>query len=112
MNYFFRDYMGACIEECPVGISAAIIEKKWTTLILRELFSGTKRFSQLQRALAGISKKVLSERLADLEQRGLLSKTIYPSVPPTTEYQLTETGRAFEPVLKAMAEFGVRLMNF
>ena len=98
--------MSNCQIRCPVQYAAEIIEKKWMTLIFRELYSGKKRFSELHRSLKGISKKVLSERLSFLEERKLVGKTLYPSVPPTTEYWLSESGLRFGKVLDAMAEFG------
>lgn len=98
-----------CVDECPVKKTAEIIEGKWTTLVIRELLPNKKRYSEIQRALSGISPKVLTSRLRLLEHRGLLTRTIYPTVPPTTEYELTEIGRKLEAVLEAMANFGVEL---
>ncbi|MDQ7016972.1 MAG: helix-turn-helix domain-containing protein [Gammaproteobacteria bacterium] len=98
-----------CDDECPVKKTAAIIEGKWTTLVIRELLPGKKRYSQIQRALTGISPKVLTSRLRMLEQKGLLTRTVYATVPPTTEYELTELGENLREVLNAMAEFGKNL---
>ncbi len=99
----------ACSDECPVKKTAQIIEGKWTTLVIRELLPGKKRYSVIQRALAGISPKVLTSRLRLLESQKLLTRTIYPTVPLTTEYELTALGKKMESVLRAMAEFGERL---
>lgn len=98
-----------CKEECPVKKTAELIEGKWTTLIIRELLTGKKRYSDLQKALAGISPKVLTVRLRFLEQQNLVNRTVYPTVPPATEYELTVLGRDLQNVIKAMAEFGVKL---
>ena len=98
--------MSSCQTRCPVQYTSEIIEKKWTTLIFRDLHSGKKRFSELHKSLGGISKKILSERLSFLEKRSLIGKTIYATVPPTTEYWLSESGSKFSKVLQAMAEFG------
>ena len=95
-----------CDDECPVKITAEIIEGKWTTLVIRELLPGKRRFSELQKALPGISPKVLTARLRFLEQRKLVTRTAYPTIPPTTEYELTDTGRKLEKVLMEMAAFG------
>lgn len=100
---------GVCEDDCPVARTARIIEGKWTTLIIRELLSGTKRYSELQRGLRGISPKVLAQRLSFLESEGIVTKTIYPVVPPKTEYALTERGRGLERVIAAMAGFGAGL---
>lgn len=98
-----------CQTGCPVARTARIIEGKWTTLIVRDLLGGTRRFSQLQASLAGISAKVLTERLRLLEQQGLVTKTIYPTIPPKTEYALTAKGLALRHVIAAMAVFGADL---
>lgn len=99
----------ACDEECPVKKTADIIEGKWTTLVIRELLPHKKRYSEIQRALKGISPKVLTSRLRLLEEKGLITRTVYPTVPPTTEYELTSIGRKLKEVLNAMAEFGEKL---
>lgn len=95
-----------CDTECPVKRAADILDGKWTTLVIRELIGGKKRFSQMVRALEGISPKVLTTRLKLLEENGLLTKTIYPTVPPKTEYELTKLGDGLIHVITAMAEFG------
>jgi len=95
-----------CDDECPIKRTADVIGGRWTTLVVRELLPGKKRFSEIQRALVGISPKVLTDRLRLLERRGLVTRTVYPTVPPTTEYELTPLGRRLEAVLQAMADFG------
>jgi len=100
------DVDGPCDQGCPIKKTALIIEGKWTTLVIRELLSGKKRYSHLHRALQGISPKVLSSRLRMLEEKKLISRTVFATVPVTTEYQLTELGLKLQPVLLAMAEFG------
>lgn len=98
-----------CDATCPVQRTADIIEHKWATLIVRDLLSGKKRYLELARSLSGISPKVLSERLQELEANRLVTRTVYPTVPPTTEYELTELGRKLEAVVRAMQEFGLLL---
>jgi len=97
-----------CDIHCPVRKTADIIDGKWTTLIIRDLLSGTKRYSELLRSLEGISPKMLSERLSELEQKKILTKKIYPVVPPKTEYTLTKHGRDLEPVIRAMQAYGIK----
>ncbi len=99
----------SCDDECPIKATAEIIEGKWTTLVVRELLSGKKRYSEIQKALEGISPKVLSARLRMLEGKKLVTRTVYPTVPPTTEYELTSMGRKLEKVLGEMAQFGNEL---
>ncbi len=95
--------------DCPVFRTAQIIEGKWTTQIVRDLLPGKKRYSELLHGLAGISPKVLAQRLRFLEEQGLLVKTIYAEVPPHTDYQLTDLGLRLTGVIQAMAEFGMQL---
>jgi len=85
-----------------------IIGNRWTSLIVRELLMGARRLGELRRNLQGISPKTLSERLRELEDRGLLTRTLYPEVPPRVEYRLTEKGRSLAPILEAMREWGSR----
>jgi len=102
---------GLCGPECPVARANEILGAKWTTLVMRDLVGGTKRYSELQRSLVGISPRMLVDRLALLEAEGLISKRIYPVVPPKTEYTLTDRGKAAIPVIEAMASFGRLLQS-
>lgn len=98
-----------CDDGCPVKKTAQLIEGKWTTLVIRELLPHKKRYSEIQRALNGISPKVLTARLRMLESHKLITRAVYPTIPPKTEYELTKLGRKLEPVLNAMATFGLEL---
>jgi DNA-binding HxlR family transcriptional regulator len=98
-----------CDDECPIKKTADVIEGRWTTLLIRELLPGRKRFSEIQRANTGVSPKVRTARLRLLERRELLTRTVYATVPPKTEYELTPLGRRLEAVLDAMATFGQQL---
>ena len=91
---------------CPVETTLKLIGDKWNVLILRDLFLGTKRFSELKRSLAGVSQKVLTAQLRDMEESGLLTRTVYAEVPPRVEYRLTDLGRSLEPILDAMRNWG------
>lgn len=95
-----------CTPDCPVKLAADILSGKWTTLIIRELLAGTRRYSQLQYALLGISPKILASRLRMLEANGLITRKVYPTIPPKTEYTLTELGHELKHVIGAMAKFG------
>ena len=99
----------ACDDECPIKKTAQIIEGRWTTLVIRELLPGKKRYSEIQKALTGISPKLLTARLRLLEENRLVTRTVFPTVPPTTEYELTDKGRKLVNLLMAMAEFGSTL---
>lgn len=101
----------SCDDECPIKKAAEIIEGKWTTLIIRELLTGKKRYSEIQKALTGISPKILSARLRLLEERGLLIRTVYPTIPPATDYELTKLGKKLKNLLAEMAAFGNSLKS-
>ncbi|WP_416335475.1 winged helix-turn-helix transcriptional regulator [Clostridium sp. LQ25] len=75
-------------------------------LIIRDLLTGTKRFSQLMRSVTGITQKVLTSNLRSMEEAGLIIRTVYPQVPPKVEYSLTETGFTLKPILDAMFSWG------
>lgn len=95
--------------ETKVGCIASamnIIGSKWTALILRDLASGAKRFSELEKSVGSINPRTLSQRLDDLEGRGILTKQSFTEVPPRTEYSLTPKGQDLIPVLRQMAEWG------
>ncbi|WP_207389769.1 helix-turn-helix domain-containing protein [Aquitalea sp. USM4] len=98
-----------CDASCPVRRAANLVGHKWTTLIARDLLSGKKRYSELLRSVSGISPRLLTERLRELEAAGLVSRTVFPTIPPSTEYELTELGKGFEQVIQAMAVFGASL---
>lgn len=101
--------IGACGDDCPIRRCAEMIGGKWTTLVIRELLPGKKRYSEIQRALPGISPKVLTARLRQLETERLVTRTVYPTIPPTAEYELTRSGRKLEEILLAMARFGLEM---
>lgn len=95
-----------CPPDCPITAAGEVLSGKWTTLIFRDLFGGTRRYSELQASLSGISPRILADRLRMLEEKGLVHRNVIPSVPPKTEYSLTDRGRRIEPVLVALAGFG------
>lgn len=94
--------------ECPVEYTASLIGNKWKIIILRELLSGTKRYNELTRNVVGISPKVLTENLRELEADGIISRKIYPVVPPKVEYSLTEKGEDLKNVVESMRQFGLK----
>lgn len=91
---------------CPVEVTLSMIGNKWKVLILRELFRGTQRFSELKRELKGVTQKMLTQQLRDMENSGLVSRKIYPVVPPKVEYSLTPLGSTLKPILDAMDAWG------
>ena len=91
---------------CPVETTLTLISDKWKVLIIRDLLSGTRRFGELKRSVGGVSQKVLTSQLRQMEESGLLTRTVYPEVPPRVEYTLTELGQSLRPVLDALWNWG------
>ena len=91
---------------CPVETTLTLISDKWKVLILRDLMHGTKRFGELKKSIGSVSQKVLTAQLRQMENSGLLTRTVYPEVPPRVEYTLTELGRSLKPILDAMWTWG------
>ena len=91
---------------CPVETTLTLISDKWKVLILRDLVPGSKRFGELKRSVGNVSQKVLTAQLREMEQSGLLTRTVYPEVPPRVEYTLTELGYSLKPILDAMWNWG------
>lgn len=91
---------------CGVAKTLKIIGSKWTMLILHNLFTGKKRFGELQRLLGGISPKTLSQRLQELEKEEIINKKVYAEVPLHVEYSLTQKGKSLEKIFKTMEQWG------
>lgn len=89
-----------------IASAMQIIGSKWTALILRDLAAGPKRFGELEKSVGSINPRTLSQRLDDLEQHHIISKTSYAEVPPRIEYELTQKGCDLVPVLEQMAKWG------
>ena len=91
---------------CPVETTLMLISDRWKVLIIRDLLDGTKRFGELKRSVGNISQKVLTANLRAMEESGLLTRKVYPEVPPRVEYTLTATGYSLKPLLDAMKAWG------
>lgn len=94
------------LPECDVATTVQIIGNKWKLLIMRNLLSRPWRFNELRKSLDGVSQKVLTDSLRQLEADGIILRTVYPEVPPRVEYSLTELGESLRPILSAMREWG------
>lgn len=92
---------------CPVETTLMLISDRWKVLIIRDLLEGTKRFGELKKSIGTISQKVLTANLRAMEESGLLTRKIYPQVPPKVEYTLTKTGYSLKPILDSMLEWGI-----
>ena len=98
-----RDEMPAC----PVATTVQLIGSKWKLLILRNLRMRPWRFNELRKNLEGISQKVLTDSLRAMESDGIVTRTVYPEVPPRVEYSLTPLGESMSPILDAMEDLGI-----
>jgi DNA-binding HxlR family transcriptional regulator len=96
---------------CPLARATEIVGERWTLLVIRELLLGPKRFSDLKRALAGVSTSVLSDRLARLEDRGVIARRELPPPTPATLYELNEMGRGLVPAMLELARWGARFLD-
>lgn len=91
---------------CPVETTLMLISDRWKVLIIRDLLDGTKRFGELKKSVGNISQKVLTANLRSMEEDGLLTREVFPEVPPRVEYTLTETGYSLKPILDSMTDWG------
>jgi DNA-binding HxlR family transcriptional regulator len=97
--------MAKKIVGCPVETAIEIIGGRWKVLILQELFGGTRRFSELHRALSGVSHRTLTQQLRELESHGIVRRKVHRQVPPKVEYSLTPVGETLQPVIAVMHEW-------
>jgi DNA-binding HxlR family transcriptional regulator len=96
------DPMGSC----GVARTLQVLDGKWTTLIVRDLLTGAKRFTELRASLGNVSAKTLTDRLRALEHQGILTRTVHAEIPPRVVYELTEQGQSLQTVLHAMLRWG------
>jgi len=94
------------LPDCPVATTVQIIGSKWKLLIMRNLLARPWRFNELQKNLEGISQKVLTDSLRSMEADGIITRTVYPEVPPRVEYALSPLGETMRPILDAMQAWG------
>ncbi len=100
-------------QNCPTRLALDRIADKWTVLIVSRLATGTRRFGELRRDIDGISPKVLTQKLRELERDGIITRKIYASVPPKVEYRLTMLGQTLINLLDAIrvwAESNIEMM--
>lgn len=91
---------------CPVATTVQLIGSKWKILLIRNLMGRPWRFNELKKDLDGISQKVLTDSLRSMEEDGIVTRTVYPEVPPRVEYALSELGESMRPIIKAMEIWG------
>jgi DNA-binding HxlR family transcriptional regulator len=98
------------LKSCPIETTFRIIGKRWTVLIIREMLRGHKQFNRFMENIEGISPKVLTERLRELEHLGIVRRKIVSEYPVKIEYSLTDLGKGFEPVLLSAASFSMKYL--
>ena len=96
---------------CPVATTVRLIGSKWKLLIIRNLLQRPWRFNELKKNLEGISQKVLTDSLRSMEADGIVTRTVYPEVPPRVEYALSDLGESMRPVMDAMEKWGINYKN-
>lgn len=94
------------IPPCPVATTVQLIGSKWKLLIMRNLLQRSWRFNELHKDLKGISQKVLTDSLRSMKNDGIITRTVYPEVPPRVEYALSDLGESMRPIIKAMEKWG------
>ena len=99
------------LPECSVATTVQLIGSKWKLQILRNLLQRPWRFNELKKSLEGISQKVLTDSLRSMEADGLITRTIYPEVPPRVEYALSDLGQSMRPIIKVMEDWGINYKN-
>ena len=103
------------LPDWPVATTVQLIGSKWKLLILRNLLARPWRFNELRKSLDGISQKVLTDSLRSMEEDGIITRTVYPEVPPRVEYALSGLGESMRPIITAMESFGTdykKMMEF
>lgn len=95
-----------CNPGCSVEAAVSLIDGKWKCVILFHLLEGTMRFNEMRRRLPGVTQRMLTNQLRELEQDGLIIRTIYAQVPPKVEYNLSPLGHSLEPILGALKQWG------
>lgn len=100
------------LPECPVATTVQLIGNKWKLLIIRNLLNRPWRFNELKKDLDGISQKVLTDSLRSMEEDGIITRTVYPEVPPRVEYALSELGETMRPILASMEQWGTNYKAF
>ncbi|MFD1933881.1 MULTISPECIES: winged helix-turn-helix transcriptional regulator [Nonomuraea] len=101
-----RGDLDTVAEPCTVEVAMEVLGGRWKLAILRKLLDGTHRFGELKRAMGGITQRMLTRQLREMEEDGLVTRTVYREVPPKVEYSLTETGRSLEEITRLLDAWG------
>ncbi|MFC7405475.1 winged helix-turn-helix transcriptional regulator [Georgenia alba] len=94
------------MEVCPVEVAVSVLGGAWKLTLVKHLLEGTRRFGELRRLVPLVNTKTLTRQLRELEEDGIVSRTVYPEVPPRVEYSLTDVGRSLAPIVRSMDAWG------
>lgn len=108
MNSGEEEVVAPVWRACAVSTALEVIGGRWKPVILFHLLHGMRRFNELQRQLGGVTQRVLTMQLRELEADGIVERTVYAEVPPRVEYRLTAFGESLKPVLLSLRDWGVR----
>jgi DNA-binding HxlR family transcriptional regulator len=97
--------------KCPAETTLLVIGGRWKIPILYHLFQGVKRFTELRLAIDGVSQKVLTQQLREMERHGIIHREVYPQVPPKVEYSLTALGETLRPLIDELCKWGIKFEN-
>lgn len=99
------------MQVCPVEVAISVLGGTWKLTLVKYLLDGTRRFGELRRAVPEVNARTLTRQLRELEEDGIVLRTVYAEVPPKVEYSLTELGKSLEPIVGAMGEWGARFAD-
>ena len=100
-----------CNPGCSVEAAISLIDGKWKCVVLHHLLGGTARFNDIRRRIAGVTPRMLTTQLRELELDGLVIRTVYAQVPPKVEYRVSDLGKSLEPIILALKEWGTDHMH-
>jgi len=103
--------ISTCDQRCPVEVCFEVIGGKWKGVIVYHLLSGTRRFNDLRRLVPGVTQRMLTRQLREMEADGIVERTVYPEVPPRVEYCLTALGRTLEPIILTLRAWGIDFLT-
>ena len=108
-----REHKVSCSNyQCEIELTLEILSGKWKALLIWKLhLHGVIRYNEFRRLIPSITQKMLTQQLKELEKYGIVSRTVYPSVPPMVEYALTETGQELIPIMEAMDQWGKKYVK-
>lgn len=99
------------LPDCPVATTVSLIGSKWKLLIIQNLMERPWRFNELLKGINGISQKMLTDSLRSMEADGIITRTVFPEVPPHVEYALSDLGESLRPIIEAMRVWGIKYKN-